>query len=108
MKIPPTGTNRYRVMELIYKHGPMRTSEAVLRLPNMITHSVSKAMSDCVRDEQLSRDGLKYSLTPEAQKYFDYLQPAEKYVPQIAAPRQVSMLTAPMTGYEAAMRSNRR
>jgi hypothetical protein len=109
MKIPPKGTNRHKVLVALYKHGPMKASDVTNLLPSLGHDAVSSAIAACTANKLLNRYAYTYELTDAARHYFDgCIGERDGYVPQIAAPRQVSMFTPPMKGYEAAMRSNRR
>ena len=104
MKMPPQGCNRYKVLEVVYRFGEIKSAAVCLYLPNMLKESVHKAMSDGVSGGQMTREGYTYSLTPAAKRYFDDLKGASPFKPQIAEPRRVNAFTPEMRGYEAALR----
>jgi hypothetical protein len=103
MKIPPTGTNRHKILVALYKAGPMRPSEMELRLPNI--KRIGDVLLQCKRAELLKSVNSTYDLTDAVRKYFDGCEAdLSDYVPQIAGPIQGYANQPPMCGYEASMR----
>jgi hypothetical protein len=103
MKIPPTGTNRHKILVALYKGGPMRPSELELRLPNM--KRIGDVLLQCKRLDLLNSANSIYDLADAVRKYFDDCEvDLSDFVPQIAGPIQGYANQPPMRGYEANLR----
>lgn len=99
MRIPPKTSNRYKILQTIYIHGPMSVEQGLSLVGGLDHVKVSSAFAGCTGLGLLIRDHLTYKLSNFAKKYFDDISTDPNvYKPEIVPPRDASLNNKPWSG----------
>lgn len=104
MKFPKEWSYTYKALRAIHANGSMTLEQVLESVPGLTRATFYTCASDY--NLALEKDG--YSLPDYLRRHFNGEEQLEAQKAEVVAPRRLNVFNRAMTGYDAAMRANRR